>query len=127
MTNYLSTEQIIAIHRRHIIETGGADGIRDRAALESAALRPQTGYYADIIEMAAALIESLAVNHPFVDGNKRAAFASADTFLMMNGYRLEIEPAETYRFVIELFETGTFNFTAIERWLRMNAVQLKQP
>lgn len=91
--------------------------MRDRAALESAALRPQTGYYPDAIEKAAALIESLAVNHPFIDGNKRTAFASADTFLMMNGYR----------FVIELFETGTFNFTSIERWLRMNTVQLKQP
>ena len=68
---------------------GGAPGVRDPGALEAALFRPQTGYYDDIVAEAAALLESLAINHPFVDGNKRIAFAAADVFLRINGWRLQ--------------------------------------
>ena len=61
--------------------------MRDRAALEAALARPQAGYYRDIIEEAAALLESLSENQPFVDGNKRTAIAVAAAFLRVNGYR----------------------------------------
>jgi death-on-curing family protein len=64
---------------------GGADGLRDAGALEAAAFRPQCGYYNDQVEEAAALLESLLINHPFIDGNKRTAFAAADVFLRLNG------------------------------------------
>ncbi len=61
-------------------------------AVEAAACRPQCGYYGDIVEEAAALLESLLVNHPFVDGNKRVAFAACDVFLRINGCRMQADP-----------------------------------
>ena len=69
---------------------GGATGVRDPGALEAALFRPQTGYYDDIVAEAAALFESLAINHPFVDGNKRAALSAAGMFLNANGQDLEL-------------------------------------
>ena len=71
MTLYPSVDEVLAAHARLIAVFGGAQGIRDRGALEAALARPQSGYYEDIIQQAAALLESLSENHPFVDGNKR--------------------------------------------------------
>jgi len=71
---------------------GGSQGVRDYGLLEAALYRPQTGYYAGLIEEAAALWESLAQNHPFIDGNKRTAFAATYTFLAINGARLTSAP-----------------------------------
>ena len=76
------------MHADQIERYGGSPGIRDPGILEAALFRPQTGYYADLIEEAAALWESLAQNHPFIDGNKRTAFAATYTFLAINGTRL---------------------------------------
>ena len=76
---------------------GGAPGVRDSGALEAALFRPQTGYYADVVAEAAALFESIAVNHPFVDGSKRVAFAAVDVFLRINGWRLRREPMRIHR------------------------------
>ena len=87
--DYLSIAEVVAIHEELIRRYGGTAGIRDGGALEAAMFRPRTGYYADIVEEAAALFESLAMNHPFVDGNKRVAFAATDVFLRLNGYRIE--------------------------------------
>ena len=67
---------------------GGVHGVRDRGLLESALFRPQTGYYTHIEEMAAAMFESLLINHAFVDGNKRVAFFATDVFLRLNGWKL---------------------------------------
>ncbi|MCD8504279.1 MAG: Fic family protein [Burkholderiaceae bacterium] len=78
--DYLTVNDVLAIHAVLVQRHGGADGLRDPGALESALFRPQTGYYADIIAEAAALMESLAINHPFVDGNKRVSFAATDVF-----------------------------------------------
>ena len=64
---------------------GGSPGLRDRAALESALARPRSGYYRDLIEQAAALLESLSQNHPFVDGNKRTGITVTAAFLRVNG------------------------------------------
>ena len=69
-----------------IEEYGGVHGLRDQGALESAVFRPQTGYYTDLSEEAAALLESLVNNHAFLDGNKRVGFAAAHTFLLVNGF-----------------------------------------
>ena len=80
-----TVEEVVAIHADQIAQFGGAMGLRDMGALESALLRPQMGYYDGPIEEAAALMESLAMNHPFVDGNKRVAFFTTDAFLRMNG------------------------------------------
>ena len=79
MTLYPSLDDVLAAHTRVLGLFGGTQGIRDRAALEAALARPQSGYYGDVIEQAAALLESLSQNHPFIDGNKRTAIAVAHT------------------------------------------------
>ena len=78
----------------------------------------QTGYYAGLIEQASALWESLAQNPPFIDGNKRTAFAAAYTFLAINGARLTADAEETYAFVIALYQANQFNFDKLVPWLR---------
>ena len=88
MTDYLTLAEVLAIHIDQIERYGGSHGVRDPGILESALFRPQTGYYSDLIEEAAALWESLSQNHPFLDGNKRTAFAATYTFLAINGARL---------------------------------------
>jgi death on curing protein len=80
MKRYLTVEEILFIHQNLIDEFGGSSGLADIARLESAVMRPQNGYYKDIYDEAAALMGSLAMNHPFIDGNKRIAFFSADIF-----------------------------------------------
>jgi len=97
---------------------GGVLGLRDPGALEAALFRPQTGYYEDIVAQAAALLESLAINHPFLDGNKRVAFAAADVFLRINGWRLQLAPMQIHDELIQMFESGTFDFAHLEPWLR---------
>ena len=117
MTDYLTTADVLAIHEDQIARYGGSHGIRDAGLLESALYRPQTGYYADIIEEAAALWESLSQNHPFIDGNKRTAFAATYTFLAINEVRMTASAAETWRFLAGLYEQGTFDFPHLVSWL----------
>lgn len=123
MTDYLTVIEVLAIHADQIDRYGGAAGVRDRGLLEAALFRPQTGYYADLIEEAAALWESMAQNHPFIDGNKRTAFATTYTFLAINGTHITAEAAATYAFIINLHETGTFEFSRLADWLRVNVTQ----
>jgi death-on-curing protein len=120
MKDYLSVIEVLAIHEDQIERYGGAHGVRDLGLLEAALFRPQTGYYADLIEEAAALWESLSQNHPFVDGNKRTAFAAVYTFLAINGEKLSTAADEVYRFVIGLYEAETFDFAHLCSWLREN-------
>lgn len=101
---------------------GGGPGVRDPGALEAALFRPQTGYYEDIVAEAAALMESLAINHPFLDGNKRIAFAAADVFLRINGWRLQRSPMQIHAEMIQMFEAGTFDLAHLDPWLRAFAV-----
>jgi len=120
MTDYLTVVEILAIHEDQITRYGGAAGVRDRCLLEAALYRPQTGYYADLIEEAAALWESLAQNHPFIDGNKRTAFAAVFTFLAINGATITAGADEIFAFIIGLYEAGTFDFDHLRAWLRTN-------
>ena len=120
MSDYLTLAEVLAIHADQIQRYGGSEGIRDAGLLEAALYRPQTGYYADLIEEAAALWESLAQTHPFVDGNKRVAFAATYTFLAINGVRLTASPEEAYAFISGLYEAGTFRFDKLAPWLRRN-------
>ena len=85
--------------------------------------RPQSGYYEDIISEAAALMESLAVNYPFLDGNKRIAFAAADVFLRINGWSLKRAPAQIYQDMMGFFDAGAFDYQHLEPWLRSFAVR----
>lgn len=121
MPEYLTLVELLAIHDRLLQEFGGAAGVRDGGALESALFRPQTGYYRDVIEEAAALFESLVHNHPFVDGNKRTAFAAADIFLRMNGLVLEVDDASAYEFIVRSLEHGELDREHVDGWLRTHA------
>lgn len=120
MTDYLTVIEVLAIHDDQIERYGGSSGIRDRGLLEAALFRPQTGYYADLIEEAAALWESLSQNHAFIDGNKRVAFAVTYTFLAINGLRITADAGETYAFINGLHQAGTFEFDRLTVWLRDN-------
>ena len=116
--DYLTVADVLGMHTALMQRYGGAPGVRDPGALESALFRPQTGYYEDIVAEAAALLESLAINHPFVDGNKRIAFAAADVFLRINGWRLQRPSMQIYVEMIQLLESGTFDIARLEPWLR---------
>jgi len=118
MSDFLTFDELIAIHDKLIEEFGGAYGIIDVEALKSALKRPQIGYYRNLIEEAAALMESLAMNHPFVDGNKRMAFFATDTFLRLNGYYIECDNEEAYAFIMNLFESNAFQFDYLVKWLK---------
>lgn len=118
MRDYLTIADVLAIHADQIDRYGGSLGLRDAGLLEAALFRPQTGYYADIIEEAAALWESLSQSHAFIDGNKRTGFAAAFTFLAINAIELKAPADETYAFIANLHETGTFRFDELVKWLR---------
>jgi death-on-curing protein len=120
VTDYLTLVEVIAIHHDQLDRYGGASGVRDLGLLESALYRPQTGYYSDIIEESAALWESLARNHPFVDGNKRVAFAATYTFLAINGVRITADSNKTYEFIARLYAEHQFDFDRLVTWLRKN-------
>ena len=122
MTEYLTAIELLAIHTDQIERYGGAPGVRDRGALEAALFRPQTGYYKDILEEAAALWESLAMNHPFVDGNKRVAFAATFTFLAINQKHIIAAPDEIGDFILTSLEQGHFTFDRILAWLKRNVI-----
>lgn len=121
MTLYPSVDEVVAAHFRLIALFGGAQGVREIGALESALARPQSGYYKDIIEQGAAMMESLSQNHPFLDGNKRTAIAVTAAFLRMNGWRLEFDDWGTYEFLIQLYERDQFRFEPLEVWLRQHS------
>jgi len=116
--DYLTVADVLALHTVLMQRYGGALGVRDPGALEAALFRPQTGYYDDIVAEAAALMESLAINHPFVDGNKRIAFAAADVFLRINGWRLQRAPMQIYAEMMQMFDSGTFDIAHLDPWLR---------
>jgi len=122
---YLSLEEVISIHQRLVDRFGGIAGIRDTGLLESALYRPQTGYYADLAEMAAALFESLLMNHPFVDGNKRVAFFATDVFLRLNGWKLRVDADEAHRFLIDLLEKRECDLKRLTPWIRGSLERLE--
>ena len=106
---------------------GGEPAIRDPGLLESALHRPQTGYYADLAEMAAALFESLVINHPVVDGNKRLAFFATAVFLRLNRWKLEFEDEATHSLLTELLDSGHCDFDHLLRWIRRSLTTRQNP
>lgn len=126
MKNYLTVEEVIEIHKVLISEFGGVAGLKDLGTLESALNRPQSGYYKNILEEAAALMESLANNHSFLDGNKRIAFFVTDIFLRMNGQYIDCDDEEAYNFFMNLFDKKSFNFSNLLKWLEEKVVPIKK-
>lgn len=118
MTQYVTTADALFFHQQLIERYGGGRGIRDAGALESALHRPQTGYYDTLIEEAAALLESLVQIHPFVDGNKRVAFAVVDVFLRINGYAFTADSTSIYNRFIALLEEHTVDMEHLVPWLQ---------
>ena len=125
MTFYVTPLEAMVMHRALIERYGGVQGLRDAGALEAALFRPQSGYYEDLVQEAAALFESVAMNHPFADGNKRLAFACVDVFLKANGLRIAAKPMAIHRWMIAHLERRTFTLAHIEPWLRRHVVTVK--
>ena len=121
---FLSVNEVIVIHRRLIERFGGTAGVRDKGLLESALFRPQTGYYEDLAEMAAALFESLLLNHAFIDGNKRVAFFATDVFLRLNGWKISVEANAAHKFLIGMLERGDCSYEKLLPWIRDTVVEL---
>jgi death-on-curing protein len=124
VSRYLSVNEVIEINGEVVRKFGGIHGLRDSGALQSAVGRLETGYYADAIEEAAALFESLSQIHPFLDGNKRTAITSTGVFLLLNGYRLLFDDLEAYNWLIGLYEAGRVSKSTIEPWLRQHAAPI---
>ena len=119
---YLTIAEVLAIQKQQIDHYGGIDGLRDSGLLESAVFRPQTGYYNSVAEEAAALMESLANHHPFLNGNKRVAFAAAHTFLLVNGFDLAVESNSAFEFMMRSLSSGEFRFVQILEWINGHIV-----
>lgn len=115
---HLTTDEVLSIHIRLIERFGGNEGVRDPGLIESALYRPQSGYYEDLPTMAAALFESLIMNHPFVDGNKRVAFFATDVFLRLNGWHLDVDDDEAHVFLIGLIESDKCDFQNLLPWIQ---------
>ncbi|MDA3861642.1 MAG: type II toxin-antitoxin system death-on-curing family toxin [Melioribacteraceae bacterium] len=125
MKKHLTKEDVTAIQKNLIDEFGGLHGIRDENLLDSSVMRPQSGYYNNIYEEASALMESLALNHSFIDGNKRISFFATDVFLRMNGYFIDCETENAHQFYIENLENNSFRFENILQWLKKNTRPLQ--
>lgn len=116
--DYPTLVEVMAIHRFLTQRFGGSCELRDAGAIESAIFRPQTGHYADVIEEAAALWESLTLLPCFVEGQRRTGFAVTDAFLRMNGFKIETDPGQAISFIERLLERGEFRMSALDGWLR---------
>ena len=117
ITLYPTLEESLYLHQRLLEAFGGASGVRDLGLLESALARPKSGYYKNLMEQAAALMHSLALNHCFVDGNKRVAFSLTDIFLRMNGYFLKVDADSAEDFLINKVINEKVELKVITLWV----------
>ncbi len=120
----ISVEQVLQIHSIAIKKFGGSNGVRDLGGLESALARPFQTFggedlYPTIFNKAAALGESLIINHPFVDGNKRTGYLLMEALLHYGGYNINASDNDLYNFVINI-STGALSFDGIVEWLKAN-------
>lgn len=116
-TLFPSLEEALYFHSEIIARFGGSPGIRDLGLLESALARPRSGYYSSLSEQAAALMQSLALNHAFVDGNKRLAFGLTAVFLRINVFRTRVTPQEGEAFVVKRIIANRAELEEITDWL----------
>ncbi len=118
---YLSLAEVIELHRRVVVQTGGASGLRDTGRLESAVAQPRMTYgerdlYPTLIEKAGALCFSLIQNHPFVDGNKRLGHAAMEVFLVLNGHEIWASVDEQEALMLGVASGGVSRESLVE-WL----------
>lgn len=126
---YLTPQQVLAIHDQMVKRFGGSNGVRDLGLVESAVERPQATYdgndlYETVLDKAAALLQSLLKNHPFVDGNKRTALTSAGIFLKMNGLNLKNYHEEEVEFAVSV-DNKHLSVEEITKWLKDHSVDTK--
>ena len=117
----IDIQEVLVIHDTLIVQFGGSNGIRDYNLLVSAINRPFTGtgdteFYPTMHEKAAALIESIVKNHPFVDGNKRTGYVIMRLFLLNNGFDIQASQDEKYTFVIRI-ASGSLSIEHITSWI----------
>lgn len=120
----ISIKEVEIIHNILIDLYGGSKGIRDKGLLESALARPFVTFdnkdlYVSPIQKASAILESVAINHPFIDGNKRTAYTLMRLILLENKLDIEASQEEKYNFVI-LVSTGQYRFDEIKNWIETN-------
>jgi death on curing protein len=130
MMRVLSLGEILEIHQRVIEQSGGAAGVRDLGALESAVAQPRMSFdgddlYPTIVDKASALTFSMVSNHPFVDGNKRSAHAAMETFLVLNGFEIEASVDEQERLMLDL-ASSRLSRASLTEWLRSHVVETKR-
>jgi death on curing protein len=119
---WLDTDIVLDIHAEQLALFGGGDGMRDLGLLESALARPLNKFAygeTDLAALAAAYAFGIARNHPFVDGNKRAAFGSMIVFLGLNGIDLDVPPQDATAIILEV-AAGEIDEDGLARWLRDN-------
>jgi death-on-curing protein len=119
---WLDTNIVLDVHAEQLALFGGADGVRDLGLLESALARPVNKFSygeTDLAALAAAYAFGLAKNHPFIDGNKRAAFASIIVFLGLNGFDFDV-PSEQATVIIMALAAGEVSEDSLARWIRDN-------
>jgi death-on-curing protein len=124
---YLALSEVVELHRLATEDTGGASGLRDLGALESAVAQPRMTFgeedlYPTIVEKAAALCASLVQNHPFVDGNKRVGHAAMETFLVLNGFEIE-DSVESQEMTILALASGDLDRAGLAKWLQERIVK----
>ncbi len=124
---YLTLNEVLDLYRQVMEQSGGAVGIRDLNALESAVAQPHMTFggqelYPTVVEKASALGFSLVKNHPFVDGNKRIGHAALETFLVLNGFEINASVDEQERVILQLAasELDRDEFT---KWLHAHITQ----
>lgn len=121
---YLAIAEILDLHERLLADSGGAPGVRDLGALESAVGQPHATFggqdlYPDLVAKAAALCYSLVMNHPFIDGNKRIGHAAMETFLLLNGHEIDCDVDEQERVILQL-ASGDLSRNAFAEWVRLH-------
>ncbi len=121
-TIFITFEQVLAIHHDQIERYGGSHGVRDLPLLESALQRPQSSFmgedlYPTLFDKAAALVHSILLNHPFLDGNKRTSMVSGAYFLSLNGFRLKVSQKEFVEAALNI-ESKKWNLEQISEWLK---------
>lgn len=121
---YLSITEVLDLHDRLLAAYGGASGVRDLGALESAVSQPHAAFggqdlYPSLVTKAAALCYSLVMNHPFLDGNKRAGHAAMETFLVLNGHGIQCDVEEQERVILQL-AAGDLSRNAFTKWVRLH-------
>jgi death-on-curing protein len=125
---YLSVAQVLDLHESQISRHGGKAGLRDRASLESAVNRPMASFggddlYPDLASKVAALMHSLVMNHPFVDGNKRVGAHAAIVMALANGSDLRVEPEDLLAVTMSTAR-GELPAEALAIWFRQRLVTL---